>query len=376
MRTCPMAMIVVICLSGVVAFGQDQETRALKWQMPTSADGQSHAWERACFSKDGKSILAIEKGIDKQGSVLNVSLSEISLKGDRVRHVQLFGDQIQQRYSPAVRPLIPAMAVTPNGILLVAYLESDYHASVVRLDHAWKLVSSERLPESLSGAIFLTSVTLPDGLLLLGSNGPAAIVAKLDLKGGVDWTRAFTREGRMNVISDAVLSRDGKDLHLAGHSGVTNKLGFGPQDVWMIKATVDGKERHEQFFPGRRPVLAGPFEDGNLAILYDTETLFDTRNRLRIVDPEFKQVSDTPIETGSHVTIHRPSLAMSGKNRFLMGGDAKLVEYDSAGKPIGKLGANLPFHQSSLVLNESGILVVGNQNETSDPSLGILFFIR
>ena len=371
-----MAVIIAICLTGVIAFGQDLEERALKWKVPTPADGQSHTWERACFSKDGKSILAIEKGIDKQGSVLNVSLSEFSLKGEIVREVQLFGDQIHQRYSPSVRPLIPAMAVSPDGILLVVYLESDFHASVIRLDHEWKVVNSERLPESLSGAIFMTSATVPDGLLLLGTSGPAAIVTKLDLKGTIGWTRAFTREGRVNVMSDAVLSRDGKDLYLAGHSGVTNKLGFGQQDVWLIKATVDGKERHEQFFPGRRPVLAGPFEDGNLAVLYDTEILFNTRNRLRIVDPEFKQVSDTPIETGSHVTIHRPSLAMSGKNRFLMGGDANLVEYDSAGKPTGKLGANLPFHQSSLVLSESGILVIGNQNETSDPSRGILFFIR
>lgn len=369
--------ILLLCLASGNVFAEET-LKTLKWKLDTTQDGLSHVWERACFSADGSSILAIEKGVDQQSAVKSVTLREISRAGKVVREQLLFADRLSKRSSPPIRPFTMAMSPVPEGMMLVATVDDDLQPSIVMLDENWDVVTVTPLAKLIANAILVNSVNHVDGTILLGTNGKEAVAAQLSLKGEVAWSRSYSREKRSSALTACCRSQDGSILYLFGHTGITNKFGVGPQDLWIIRATAEGQVIDEQFFPGRNPVAAGPFEDGNLAVLFDVKTDFNTENRLRIIDGTGKKLSESPIEMGSFFTIHRPSMHKYGKNRFLMAGDAKVVEYDSLGREIGRIGKNmvLPLRQPSLVVHGASFLVIGNYYEPNEPNMGTLYFVE
>jgi hypothetical protein len=196
--------------------------------------------------------------IDKENYEYKVVLWKIDLQGKElwVKDVNLPAWQTDKSFIPS-RSF--SLQDEPTLLIIESLGPKPRRAWLLRFDDAGSVVFSK---EFSSQQVFdvqgLRKTT--GGFLLYGSDykggqNSDARVTKLDQDGNEVWRREYDK-GKMEWGTGLAPQEDGGFI-LGANSGIYNKFGAGPSEVWIIKCDRDGNILKETTFEGRHPTVIG-----------------------------------------------------------------------------------------------------------------------
>lgn len=327
--------------------------------------------------------------------------------------------------------LLNDLAEHPDGSLLLVGQKKEREATLpwlAKMDLRGKLLW-QKSPADLGAVSFIQMVLNSDNQLLISgvSKDGGSLLVKADTAGSVLWKRQWGAEagvlkrfttgskGTICLVGNSVkgsgqapgdtwamlLDKDGKELWKKSFGaklweevfdvsmlpdggilfcGETNSIGFGKQDMWLVRLNATGFKQWEKTYGGReedRATALLPLHNGNFLLSGQSLSLLDKKGatkyaaRLLEVDPggnlqwEYDYGGDDNEGVNQLLQIHNGSFLLAGwtSSNGSAGTDAWLLQFPAP--PLNRLLAKGTLHinNSKVWLNTpDGVLRPGAQS--------------
>jgi hypothetical protein len=196
-----------------------------------------------------------------------------------------------------------------------------------------------------------------------------AIVIKTDLDGNEIWRREYDK-GKMESVSGIALQKDGGFI-LGIDSGVYNKFGGGPSEVWIIKCDPNGNILGETTFEGRHPTVT--INGAITAVVFNKENFPQQDVAIVGLDGDLKTIWRIDSLFGKADGLGMLRTIVNKQGNFVLAGNkfgaAALWEISKDGNRLGEIGikgAEYCVLFNSLLQTPAGYLVAGAGSNMSE----------
>jgi hypothetical protein len=337
----------------------------ISWTKTLTAENNSSFWDYVDVGRDGQ-ILAVEKSIDVATSAnARYWLWEIEASGavqsrreiDDGRPAEVLGSNIPGSVATILRQ--------KDGFLVVGRIKDEERYSLIKLNSEGTVESSRWFAEKLPHVEFKSACRLDSGdVVLAGAWGRECIAMGINSQAEIAWVRAYDqpRSGRSSELSNVVAINQGEQLLFAGQSGLPDKYGLGPWDVWLIECDRAGAVQREQFFPGRSPSIGSTSIGGLIPILFDVNTTTDSDSRLGMLDAKLQMIWEKQIDVASEwayppsANVRKDNVVVAG----VVGNQLRIREFDRQGNQTKRLERTLDGFAGTVRLftNEGELIAV------------------
>lgn len=335
-----------------------EESFRVVWDKRYGDERLWNEYRAMALGKNGETLIAASARNAPDASDSNVNrllLWKIDQKGEITSETEIRKPQGSGKSSASAA--IKDLAVLENGDTLLIVDFEGAHPSIVRVDRTGK----QSLTKNITGpdrqiSLFKMVPTSDGKFLLLGHESLDAFAMEIDATGNILWERKVDR-GKMDLFVDGIATPEGGFI-LVGNSGQYDILRGGPSDVWVSRYDANGREKAEVSFQGRYGRVARS-QDGGYGVVYDKGTSDGQDIRLRLLDPELKELWESPLLTVTPGFLDFKIAAVPGGGFIVAGakgGKPYVIRVDAKGESLGTFqsDANMSIEVGSYGLIQKG----------------------